>query len=77
MVGNVHIQGANDRKKYTTIQDAFALAKFMIRLPLCEEHHKIAHAGLIENERVDADDWKLRDEPTNYVIDEKVRERWR
>lgn len=46
--------------------------------PLCEEHHKIAHAGLIENERMTPCDWRLADMPDeyakNYQIDKKFQE---
>lgn len=46
-----------------------------IRL-LCEEHHDIAHHGLIENEEQSPENWKLREHANPWelrsVIDERV-----
>jgi len=37
-------------------------------IPLCKEHHELAHEGLIENEEKSPSEWKIKLEPdiTNY-----------
>ena len=46
-------------------------------VPLCKNHHDLAHAGLIENEHDPAHLWRLRDEAPwwdeNNIIDKKVQ----
>lgn len=39
--------------------------------PLCEEHHKLVHSGLIENEQAPPNEWKLRMEMQPNGIDKK------
>ena len=39
--------------------------------PLCEEHHHLAHGGLIANEHESPDKWKLRSEMKPNEIDKK------
>jgi len=41
---------------------------------LCDEHHQLAHAGLIENEDKPPEFWSLRDEPKPNAIDLKYQE---
>jgi len=46
-------------------------------VPLCKEHHDLAHAGLIENEQKIPSTWKTREEAQwdniiDYQIDKKV-----
>ncbi|MBU1019391.1 MAG: hypothetical protein ABII07_03950 [Patescibacteria group bacterium] len=40
-------------------------------VPLCHEHHQIAHAGLIENEQDDPKDWRPRKYMKPNAIDRK------
>lgn len=46
-------------------------------VPLCKEHHDLAHAGLIENEEGPPEKWKLREKPEKNtlraVVDRKVQ----
>ena len=47
-------------------------------IPLCHEHHQIAHAGLIEGEEEREDRWRLRKEVDwtvlEYAVDRRVRQ---
>ncbi len=38
-------------------------------IPLCKEHHEFAHNGVIENELTK--NWKISDQPSRTIIDEK------
>ena len=44
--------------------------------PLCKEHHQIAHAGLVKNEEMAPEFWKLRERRDKnnfkYLVDRKV-----
>jgi len=41
---------------------------------LCDEHHQLAHAGLIENEHDPPEKWRLREAPKLNAIDLKYQE---
>ncbi|MFH1720629.1 MAG: hypothetical protein ABH856_03425, partial [Patescibacteria group bacterium] len=67
------------RKPATIIHhpDRFALTENHNRIvPLCDTHHKIAHAGLIGNEHEPAAGWRICKTPNRatkkYKIDQKV-----
>lgn len=58
--------------------DRFALTKNHEKItPLCEKHHKIAHAGLIQNEKDEPQKWKIQKIPNQadpkFKIDQKVQ----
>jgi len=42
-------------------------------VPLCEEHHQIAHAGLIANEKSSPEEWILRDKMMPNFVDLKYQ----
>ncbi|MFH1720401.1 MAG: hypothetical protein ABH856_02240, partial [Patescibacteria group bacterium] len=60
--------------------DRFALTKTHKNITsLCKIHHKIAHAGLIENEHEPAAGWRICNTPNRatkeFGIDQKVMQR--
>ncbi|MFH1720604.1 MAG: hypothetical protein ABH856_03290, partial [Patescibacteria group bacterium] len=66
-------------KPSTTIHhpDRFALTENHNRIvPLCDTHHKIAHAGLVGNEHEPAAEWRICNTPNRatkkFGIDQKV-----
>lgn len=44
-------------------------------VPLCKDHHELAHKGMILNEEAQPEQWKLRDLPEKNTLVAKVDER--
>lgn len=78
--GQCNFPGCNKPHKLKHHTDRYALNKEHnpdTYFPLCREHERLAHLGLIENEENDPSTWKIRAEAdttdARYKIDQKVQ----
>ncbi len=70
--GQCAFPGCNNPHKEYHHPDRYALTGNHSRIvPLCHEHHQIAHAGLITNENDSPKRWQIRETPRPNTIDLK------
>jgi hypothetical protein len=77
--GKCGFPGCNEPSINIHHPERYALKKNHEKIvPLCKSHHDLAHAGLIENEELPPQYWKIRDHKDisdfKYAIDQRVLE---